>query len=49
MIKYPPCTEQVSLVVTNVPCNAGFDPWSGKIPRATEQLSPCAKTTESVL
>ena len=23
-----------------------FDPWSGKIPRAMEQLSPCATTTE---
>jgi len=22
-----------------------FDPWSGKIPHATEQLSPCATTT----
>ena len=25
----------------------GFNPWSGKIPHATEQLSPCATTTES--
>ena len=24
----------------------GFEPWSGKIPHATEQLSPCATTTE---
>ena len=24
----------------------GFDPWSGKIPHAVEQLSPCATTTE---
>ena len=23
-----------------------FEPWSGKIPHATEQLSPCAATTE---
>ena len=23
-----------------------FDPWSGKIPHAAEQLSPCATTTE---
>ena len=23
-----------------------FDPWSGKIPHASEQLSPCATTTE---
>ena len=27
----------------------GFDPWSGKIPHAVEQLSPCATTTETVL
>ena len=27
----------------------GFDPWSGKIPHATEQLSPCAPTTKLVL
>ena len=27
----------------------GFDPWSGKIPHTTEQLSPCATTTEPVL
>ena len=27
----------------------GFKPWSGKIPHATEQLSPCATTTEPVL
>ena len=25
----------------------GFDPWSGKIPHAAEQLSPCATTTEA--
>ena len=24
----------------------GFEPWSGKIPHATEQLNPCATTTE---
>ena len=24
----------------------GFEPWSGKIPHATEQLSPCTTTTE---
>ena len=36
-------------VVKNPPANAGghgFEPWSGKIPRAAEQLSPCATTTE---
>ena len=27
----------------------GFEPWSGKIPHAAEQLSPCATTTESAL
>ena len=26
-----------------------FNPWSGKIPHAPGQLSPCATTTESVL
>ena len=27
----------------------GFEPWSGKIPHAAEQLSPCATTTEPAL
>ena len=27
----------------------GLAPWSGKIPQATEQLSPCTTTTEPVL
>ena len=27
----------------------GFEPWSGKIPHAAEQLSLCATTTEPVL
>ena len=27
----------------------GFEPWSGKIPHAAEQLSPCATTTELAL
>ena len=27
----------------------GFEPWSGKIPHATEKLSPCATTTEPAL
>ena len=27
----------------------GFDPWSGKIPHTSEELSPCATTTEPVL
>ena len=39
-------------VVKSQPANAGehgFDPWTGKIPHAAEQLSPCATTTEPVL
>ena len=39
-------------VVKNPPANAGghrFEPWSGKIPRVTEQLSLWATTTEPVL
>ena len=38
-------------VVENLPANAGghgFEPWSGKIPHAAEQRSPCATTTEPV-
>ena len=36
-------------VVKNLPVNAGdtkFDPWSRKIPRAMEQLSPSTTITE---
>ena len=36
-------------VVENLPANAGvsgFEPWSGKIPHAVEQLGPSATTTE---
>ena len=39
-------------VVRNPPANAGdtgSSPWSGKIPHAVEQLSPCTTTTEPVL
>ena len=40
-------------VVKNPPANAGntgsSPPWSRKIPHATEQLSPCATTTEPAL
>ena len=39
-------------VVKNPPANAGdtgLSPGLGKIPHATEQLSPCATTTEPVL
>ena len=35
-------------MVKNLPAKAG-DPWSGKIPHATEQLSPFATATEPVL
>ena len=38
-------------VVKNLPANAEarFDPWSGKIPHAVEQLSLCTTATEPVL
>ena len=36
-------------VVKNLPANAGFNPWSRKIPRVMEQLSLCATTIEPVL
>ena len=40
-------------MVKNPPANAGdkglIPAWSGKIPHAAEQLSPCATTTEPVL
>ena len=39
-------------VVKNPPAIAGgheFDPWSGKIPHAMEQLSPCPTATEPAL
>ena len=38
-------------MVKNQPANAGDSgwTWSGKIPRAMEQLSPCAATTEPAL
>ena len=37
------------VVVKNLPVTAGghgVEPWSGKIPHATEQLSPCTTITE---
>ena len=37
-------------MVKNLPATAGdtgFDPWSGRIPHAPEQLSPCVTTTEA--
>ena len=37
-------------VVKNPPARGhGFNPWSGEIPHAVEELSPCATTTEPVL
>ena len=38
-------------VIGNSPANAGdmFNLWSGKIPHATEQLSPHTTTTEPVV
>ena len=36
-------------MVENLPANAGghgFEPWSGKISHAAEQLSPCTTTIE---
>jgi len=38
-------------IVKNMPCNIEyqFDPCSGKIPHAAEQLSPCNTTTEPAL
>ena len=39
-------------VVRSLPANAGdtgLSPGPGKIPHATEQLSPCATTTEPAL
>ena len=39
-------------VVKNLPANArghGFQPWSGKIPHAAEQLSLCTTTTEALV
>ena len=48
------CITGASLVVQwlRIACQCrghGFEPWSGKIPHATEQLSPCATTTEPAL
>ena len=36
-------------VIKNLPADAVFGPWSGKIPNAEEQLSLCATTIEPVL
>ncbi|XP_068397893.1 EF-hand calcium-binding domain-containing protein 11 isoform X4 [Eschrichtius robustus] len=42
----PKLSERIILEVFR---GHGFEPWSGKIPHAAEQLSPCAATTEPVL
>ena len=36
-------------VVKNLPASAGSNPWSGKIPHVSEQLSPQAATAKPVL
>lgn len=38
-----------SSVVKNLCANAGFNPWSRKIPHVSEQLSPITAITEPVL
>ena len=45
-------TEWLNLSSKESACQCrrhGFDPWSGKIPQAAGQLSPCATTIEPVL
>ena len=34
---------------TRVNAGDGFNPWSGKVPHVSEQLSPCTTSTEPVL
>ena len=36
-------------VIKNLPANAEDHPWSGKIPHAAEQLSPCSRAGEPQL
>ncbi|XP_049557958.1 ATP synthase mitochondrial F1 complex assembly factor 2 isoform X4 [Orcinus orca] len=43
------CSESSAVKHKLLQGGHGFEPWSGKIPHATEQLSPCATTTESTL
>ena len=40
---------QADALLSEPPGKPKFNPWSGKIPRASEQLMPCATTTEPVL
>ena len=38
------------ILKTEIQCRGhGFEPWSGRIPHAAEQLSLCATTTEPAL
>ena len=50
-IKMSPWDFPGDPVLRNLPANArhGFDPWSGKIPHATEQVSLCATTAKPSL
>ena len=37
----------VQWIIIHLQCRGhGFDPWSGKIPHAEEQRSPCTTTSE---
>ena len=40
---------QADALLSEPPGKPKFNPWSGKTPRASEQLMPCATTTEPVL
>ncbi|KAJ8794161.1 hypothetical protein J1605_003307 [Eschrichtius robustus] len=45
------CRRATKFVHHNYTCHRatkrrGFEPWSGRIPHAAEQLSPCTTTTE---
>ena len=44
--QYPDWDFPGGPMVKNLPPNAGFDPWSTKIPQGMGQLSQCATTTE---
>ena len=49
MVKNPPANAGDTGSSPGLGRSHGFEPWSGKIPHAAEQLSPCATTTELVL
>ena len=49
-IKYATLTNiSMTLPIGAVAESPPANPWSGKIPHAAEQLSPCATTAEPVL